>query len=177
MLVDALGHCLIAWWYAAAWLGARLSRGFHGLAEGGHGRLTRGSKNRMLSRRVPQEAAPHADRLCLRDSRPLHHRISWRACGHRGGNRSESRGGAHYHECFVRDFVPSALVFLLDGRTDFVRNFLTTVIKLRGLQPVPEGHHRSMGLMPASQSIPDLDRNGLYHCPQDHGGPRSVTSV
>ncbi len=62
---------------------------------------------------------------------------------------------AHYHECFIRDFVPSALVFLLDGRTDIVRNFLTTVMKLRGLQPVAEGHHRSMGLMPASFRVGD----------------------
>lgn len=57
---------------------------------------------------------------------------------------------AHYHECCIRDFVPSALVFLVDGRTDIVSNYLTTVIKLRGLQPVPEGHHRSVRLMPAS---------------------------
>jgi glycogen debranching enzyme len=56
----------------------------------------------------------------------------------------------HYHECFIRDFVPSALVFLLDGRTDVVRNFLRSVMKLRGMQPVPEGHKRSKGLMPAS---------------------------
>jgi hypothetical protein len=56
----------------------------------------------------------------------------------------------HYHECFIRDFVPSALVFLLDGRTDIVRNFLRAVMKLRGMQPVPEGHKRSKGLMPAS---------------------------
>jgi glycogen debranching enzyme len=62
---------------------------------------------------------------------------------------------AHYHECFIRDFVPSALVFLFDGRTDIVRNFLTTVMKLRGLQPVPEGHQRSMGLMPASFRVGD----------------------
>ena len=62
---------------------------------------------------------------------------------------------AHYHECFIRDFVPSALVFLLDGRYDIVRNFLTTVMKLRGLQPVPEGHKRSMGLMPASFRVGD----------------------
>ena len=56
----------------------------------------------------------------------------------------------HYEECFIRDFVPSALVFLLDGRHDVVRNFLTSVMRLRGMQPVPQGHHRSKGLMPAS---------------------------
>lgn len=61
----------------------------------------------------------------------------------------------HYHECFVRDFMPSAIVFLLDGRYDIVRNFLMALTKLRGLQPVPEGHHRSMGLMPASFRLGD----------------------
>ncbi|MGC1955176.1 MAG: glycoside hydrolase 100 family protein, partial [Gammaproteobacteria bacterium] len=81
--------------------------------------------------------------------------MSWRACGHRGGSRSESRGGTHYHECFARDFVPSALVFMPDGRTDIVGNFLTMVIKLHGLQSVPEGRHRSMGLMPASFRVGD----------------------
>lgn len=31
-----------------------------------------------------------------------------------------SPAAAHYHECFIRDFVPSALVFMPDGRTDIV---------------------------------------------------------
>jgi hypothetical protein len=56
----------------------------------------------------------------------------------------------NYHECFVRDFVPSALVFLMKGQPEIVRNFLVTVMQLRGHQPVLEGHQRSMGLMPAS---------------------------
>ncbi|MDX1696717.1 MAG: glycoside hydrolase 100 family protein [Thiohalobacterales bacterium] len=57
---------------------------------------------------------------------------------------------ANYTECFVRDFVPSALVFLMRGEPAIVRNFLTTVMQLRGQQPVLEGHVRSRGLMPAS---------------------------
>ena len=36
----------------------------------------------------------------------------------------------NYRECFVRDFVPSALVFLLDGEFDIVRNFLRAVLLL-----------------------------------------------
>ena len=35
---------------------------------------------------------------------------------------------ANYKECFVRDFVPSALVFLMDGETEIVKNFLNTVV-------------------------------------------------
>lgn len=57
---------------------------------------------------------------------------------------------ANYHECFVRDFVPSALYYLLRGEPAIVRNFLVTVMELRGQQPVLAGHPRSMGLMPAS---------------------------
>jgi len=56
----------------------------------------------------------------------------------------------NYSECFVRDFVPSALVFLFEGRTGIVRNFLLTVLKLRAQQPVMPGHQRAPGLMPAS---------------------------
>lgn len=57
---------------------------------------------------------------------------------------------ANYHECFVRDFVPSALYFLMRGEPDIVRNFLVTVMELRGQQPVLKAHSRSRGLMPAS---------------------------
>lgn len=60
---------------------------------------------------------------------------------------------ANYTECFVRDFVPSALVFLMDGETRIVRNFLDTVMHLRGQQAVLEGHTRSPGLMPASFKV------------------------
>ena len=57
---------------------------------------------------------------------------------------------ANYNECFVRDFVPSALVFLMQGEHDIVRHFLETVMQLRGHQHVMKGHKRSLGLMPAS---------------------------
>ena len=63
----------------------------------------------------------------------------------------------NYHECFVRDFVPSALVFLNSGRAEIVRNFLTTVMNIRGQQTVLEGHQRSMGLMPASFKVIEED--------------------
>ncbi|MGB0713898.1 MAG: glycoside hydrolase 100 family protein [Gammaproteobacteria bacterium] len=56
----------------------------------------------------------------------------------------------NYKECFVRDFAPSGIVFLLNGRSDIVRNFLGAVMDLRGQQPVLKGHHRSRGIMPAS---------------------------
>ncbi len=57
---------------------------------------------------------------------------------------------ANYEECFVRDFVPSAIVFLLQGRSAIVRNFLLTVLRLRSQLQVMAGHQRAQGLMPAS---------------------------
>lgn len=57
---------------------------------------------------------------------------------------------ANYNECFVRDFVPSGIVFLMQGKFEIVRHFLDTVMHLSGHQHVMRGHKRTMGLMPAS---------------------------
>ena len=59
----------------------------------------------------------------------------------------------NYDECFVRDFVPSALVFLMKGQAQIVRNFLTVVLDLRSQQLVMAGHSRANGLMPASFKV------------------------
>ena len=56
----------------------------------------------------------------------------------------------NYDQCFVRDFVPSAIVYLMRGNTAIVRNFLSTVMELRSQQSVMPGHSRATGLMPAS---------------------------
>jgi len=74
----------------------------------------------------------------------------------------ESIEAANYDECFVRDFVPSALVFLMDGKEEIVRNFLIRIMQLRNMQQVMEGHERQVGLMPASfrvspqENCPDI---------------------
>ena len=57
---------------------------------------------------------------------------------------------ANYAECFVRDFVPSAIVFLLDGRTEIVRNFLQLILHVRDMQEELAGHHNLPRVMPAS---------------------------
>ena len=41
---------------------------------------------------------------------------------------------ANYSECFVRDFIPPAIICLLDGEYDIVRNFLQAVLILRDKQ-------------------------------------------
>ncbi len=57
---------------------------------------------------------------------------------------------ANYAECFVRDFVVSALVFLAEKRYDIVRNFLEVVLQLRKQQRAMAGHEIEPGVMPAS---------------------------
>jgi len=47
---------------------------------------------------------------------------------------------ANYEEVFIRDFVPSAIYFLMRGQTGIVRNFLSEVMNLRGQQAVLQGH-------------------------------------
>jgi len=66
---------------------------------------------------------------------------------------AEDLPAANYGECFIRDFMPSALVFLMDGDYDIVRNFLRTAVELRTKQPVLEGHGKVPGVLPASFHI------------------------
>lgn len=60
---------------------------------------------------------------------------------------------ANYEECFIRDFVPAALVFLNTGEYDIVRNFLVTVLELRTRARSIGGHEVSPGVMPASFKV------------------------
>jgi hypothetical protein len=60
----------------------------------------------------------------------------------------------NYDQCFIRDFVPSALVFLMHGKTEIVRNFLIETLAMQ------QNHDREMdcfapgpGLMPASFKV------------------------
>ena len=69
----------------------------------------------------------------------------------------ESVEAENYTECFVRDFVPSALVFLMDGKFDIVKRFLETVVQVSAQQSVMAGHERALGLMPASFHVPQGD--------------------
>ena len=56
----------------------------------------------------------------------------------------------NYHDCFVRDFIPSALVFLADGKPDIVRNFLRTLLQLRSQHQRIHGHQLEPAVLPAS---------------------------
>ncbi len=75
---------------------------------------------------------------------------------------------ANYEECFIRDFVPSALVFLADGQHDIVRNFLEITLELRTSERTIAGHEIQPGVMPASFTVV-TDSQGYEHLQADFG--------
>ncbi|MFB2920021.1 MULTISPECIES: glycoside hydrolase 100 family protein [Aerosakkonema] len=59
----------------------------------------------------------------------------------------------NYDQCFIRDFVSSALVFLLKGRSEIVRNFLEETLKLQPKERQLLSSKPGRGLMPASFKV------------------------
>lgn len=59
----------------------------------------------------------------------------------------------NYDQCFTRDFAVSALVFLMQGRTDIVRNFLKLTLALQNHERQLDCYKPGTGLMPASFKI------------------------
>jgi hypothetical protein len=63
---------------------------------------------------------------------------------------ASSDAAENYQDCFVRDFVPGALVFLADGEHEIVRNFLRTLLDLRTQHERIQGHGLEPAVLPAS---------------------------
>jgi Alkaline and neutral invertase len=63
----------------------------------------------------------------------------------------------NYDQCFVRDFVSSALLFLISGRSEIVRNFLIETLALQNSDKAMDCFHAGQGLMPASFKVESLD--------------------
>lgn len=59
----------------------------------------------------------------------------------------------NYDQCFIRDFVPCALVFLIRGNTEIVRNFLVQTLKLQIKERQLDFLEPGRGLMPASFKV------------------------
>jgi ribosomal protein L21E len=62
----------------------------------------------------------------------------------------------NYDQCFIRDFVSSALLFLVKGRTEIVRNFLEETLKLQPKTGQLDCLRPSRGLMPASFKVESI---------------------
>jgi hypothetical protein len=59
----------------------------------------------------------------------------------------------NYDQCFVRDFIPSALAFLSAGETEIVRNFLKETLALQSHEPQMDSFKPGPGLIPASFKV------------------------
>ncbi|KAF8089653.1 hypothetical protein N665_0500s0019 [Sinapis alba] len=59
----------------------------------------------------------------------------------------------NYDQVFVRDFVPSALAFLMKGESEIVRNFLLYTLQLQSWEKTVDCYSPGQGLMPASFKV------------------------
>lgn len=59
----------------------------------------------------------------------------------------------NYDQCFTRDFAVSAVAFLVRGRTEIVRNFLTILVELQSRDKHLRCFRPGQGLMPASFAV------------------------
>jgi len=73
----------------------------------------------------------------------------------------------NYDQCFIRDFVSSAIVFLLKGRSEIVRNFLEETLKLQPKERQLNSSKPGRGLMPASFKVESI--NGKERLTADFG--------
>ncbi|MEP0799530.1 glycoside hydrolase 100 family protein [Funiculus sociatus] len=74
----------------------------------------------------------------------------------------------NYDQCFVRDFVSSALAFLIAGKPEIVRNFLLATLALQSHEPQMDSFKPGPGLMPASFKV-ETRKNGEYYLTADFG--------
>ncbi|KAF9591081.1 hypothetical protein IFM89_001425 [Coptis chinensis] len=71
----------------------------------------------------------------------------------------------NYDQVFIRDFVPSALAFLLKGEGEIVRNFLLHTLQLQSWEKTVDCYSPGQGLMPASfkvRTVPLDGSSGLF---------------
>ena len=73
----------------------------------------------------------------------------------------------NYDQCFVRDFVSSALLFLIKGRTEIVRNFLVETLKLQPKNNQLDAYKPGQGIMPASFKV--VSHDGKEYLEADFG--------
>lgn len=67
--------------------------------------------------------------------------------------RDKNALALNYDQCFVRDFVSSALVFLTTGQDEIVRNFLEITLQLQSQERRMDCFKPGLGLMPASFKV------------------------
>ncbi|KAG9457749.1 hypothetical protein H6P81_002257 [Aristolochia fimbriata] len=66
----------------------------------------------------------------------------------------------NYDQVFIRDFVPSAIAFLLKGESEIVRNFLLHTLQLQSWEKTVDCYSPGQGLMPASFKVRSVPLDG-----------------
>ncbi|KAK7264754.1 hypothetical protein RJT34_32364 [Clitoria ternatea] len=66
----------------------------------------------------------------------------------------------NYDQVFIRDFVPSALAFLLNGEGEIVKNFLLHTLQLQSWEKTVDCYSPGQGLMPASFKVRSVHLDG-----------------
>ncbi|KAA8527338.1 hypothetical protein F0562_034947 [Nyssa sinensis] len=66
----------------------------------------------------------------------------------------------NYDQVFIRDFVPSALAFLLNGEGQIVKNFLLHTLQLQSWEKTVDCYSPGQGLMPASFKVRTVPLDG-----------------
>ncbi|KAF8387611.1 hypothetical protein HHK36_026264 [Tetracentron sinense] len=75
-------------------------------------------------------------------------------------NDSADKQPLNYDQVFIRDFVPSALAFLLNGEGEIVRNFLLHTLQLQSWEKTVDCYSPGQGLMPASFKVRTVPLDG-----------------
>ncbi|MEM8832338.1 MAG: glycoside hydrolase 100 family protein, partial [Cyanobacteria bacterium P01_G01_bin.19] len=73
------------------------------------------------------------------------------------------RDALNYDQCFIRDFIPAALVFLIQGKTDIVYNFLNETVVLQKQKRRVDCYQAPTGLMPASFKVESGEDSQYLH--------------
>ncbi|KAK3147418.1 hypothetical protein QOZ80_3BG0282130 [Eleusine coracana subsp. coracana] len=66
----------------------------------------------------------------------------------------------NYDQVFIRDFVPSAIAFLLKGENEIVKNFLLHTLQLQSWEKTVDCYSPGQGLMPASFKVRSVPLDG-----------------
>ncbi|XP_031266497.1 alkaline/neutral invertase A, mitochondrial-like [Pistacia vera] len=66
----------------------------------------------------------------------------------------------NYDQVFIRDFVPSALAFLLRGESEILKNFLLHTLQLQSWEKTVDCYSPGQGLMPASFKVRSVPLDG-----------------
>ncbi|KAL5216520.1 hypothetical protein ABZP36_007921 [Zizania latifolia] len=75
----------------------------------------------------------------------------------------------NYDQVFVRDFVPSALAFLMNGEPEIVKNFLLKTLLLQGWEKRIDRFKLGEGAMPASFKVLKDPKRGVEKLVADFG--------